>query len=274
MKVGRVWGGFAALAVLLALVMASSASALELPQTGRCVKAATPATGLYTAATCIKVSTGTQLGKYEWVPASFTEKLTFKTTFGEATLTTVGHPAIKCIGGSMTGEWTGAKTANVEVEFQACLSSTANEQCQNPPPNGTKSLIEGKNLQATLGFTRHEEVNGKLVVAVGMDLKPPMLMTSLFTYECGNPLETAEIEGSVIARLKPINKMTTEFNPTILARSTGEQIPQSFAGGEKDTLSTTYKNGLETVGTAPTALNIKSQLGQNAVPMEIKAIEK
>jgi hypothetical protein len=90
------------------------------------------------------------------------------------------------------------------------------------------------------------------------------------TYECGSVTESARVEGSVIGQIKPIDKMTTESNLVYFARRTGEQVPEHFEGGPKDTLATTFMSGIEST-TAPSTLTIKSETGHNANPLEIKA---
>jgi hypothetical protein len=109
---------------------------------------------------------------------------------------------------------------------------------------------------------------------VGLDLKPAPPLTSLFSYKCGASLETAEVQGSVIARVKPIDKMTREQN-TYISAPKGEQFPQSFEGGPTDTLSTKY---LPANVTAPSLMSVKTFQGSvtalNGNPeIELKAIE-
>ena len=107
-----------------------------------------------------------------------------------------------------------------------------------------------------------------------MDLKATPPLTSLISYECTGSGEMASVEGSVIGKLKPVNKMTTETNLVIFARRTGQQIPEKFQGGPNDTLSTSFMKGLETTGPFASNLNIASETGTNSVPVEVKAIEK
>ena len=81
------------------------------------------------------------------------------------------------------------------------------------------------------------------------------------------------IEGSVIGKIKPVNKMTLETDLVFKVTKTGIQQPESFAGGPKDTLSTTFMKGLETLGTVPSTLSIASEKGENSAPIEIKQQE-
>jgi hypothetical protein len=271
MRLSRVWGVCVLVALVVGAISASSAlAAHEPPEWGRCVKVEAGKTGAYTGPTCLKLAKGTQIGKYEWVPPSAIEKLGFTATGGETTLTALGHPTVKCIAANFTGEYTGAKTASVSIEFQGCTDQNG-KQCQSPPGQN-KSEIKAMNLEANLGYTRFEEVEGKKRIAVGLDLKAMPPLTSLATYECTESGETAMLEGSVIGKLKPLNKMTTETDLAIKTRF-GVQEPESFVGGEKDTLSTTFMKGLETVGTVPSTLNILNEKGVNSALFEVKAQE-
>src|SRR5689334_10738563 len=191
MKV-KVMGVVAAL--VLGVGIASTASANELPEWGRCVKVESPKRGVgYTTATCITRAKPTALGKYDWVPASQVEGLTFAGAGGETELKTLGHSTIKCVAANITGEYTGAKTASVSIEFQAC-NEPAGNLCKSPTATATGEILTFP-LTAEVGYTRHEEVNGKLVVAVGLDLKPTPPLTALASYECVGGSETATVEG-------------------------------------------------------------------------------
>jgi hypothetical protein len=271
MKVIRV-GQICLLAVLaLAAFGASSSSAAPyevraLPEAGRCVSTAI-GKGVYKGGQCVTVAApGT--GRWEWMPANATEKLTFSGSGEESRLTTVGAPTIKCINANITGEWRNPKTATVEIEFQGC-QNPQEVQCQS----GTaKSEIKTLPLEAELGFIKNEEVEGKQIAVVGLDLKPQPPLTALAIYNCGSQTETSTLEGSVIGELKPIDKMGLPQKVLYRTRVTGEQLPESFQGQPNDTLMTKFTSGIETV-TAPTTLKIKKETGTSAVPLEIKAKE-
>jgi len=273
MKVTRV-GQSCLLAVLaIAAFAASSASAAEyevkgLPEIGRCVKTAL-GQGVYVGASCITVAKPGH-GKYEWTQVNATEKQTFKGSGTETKLVTPGHSTIKCIDANLTGEWRGGKTATVEIEFQGC-QNPQEQPCQTTPQ--TKSEIKTLPMEGELGFIKNIVKEGKTIVSVGLDLKPQTPLTELATYECGGgPTESNRLEGSVIGEIKPIDKMTLQSNLVYRLTSAGAQIPQSFQEAENDTLVTTFQSGLEST-TAPTTLKIKSYVGNNANPLEIKAKE-
>ncbi|HEY4427081.1 MAG TPA: hypothetical protein VGN08_02650 [Solirubrobacteraceae bacterium] len=275
MKVTRV-GRCCLLAVLsIAVFAVSSASAASLyevkglPEIGKCVK--TPVgQGIYAGSSCITVAKKAGTGKYEWTQVNASEKQTFKGTGGETKFVTAGHGTIKCIDANLTGEWRGPKTATVEIEFQGCENS--HEQvCQTTPPN--KSEIKTLPLEGELGFIKNQVKEGKPLVTIGLDLKPQSPLTELATYECGGgPSELNRLEGSVIGEIKPIDKMTLESNLVYRTTSAGNQLPESFQEAEKDTLTTTFQSGLESTS-APTALKIKTYVGKNTNPLEIKAKE-
>jgi len=273
MKVIRVGQRCLLAALALSAVACSSALASSvyevrgLPEIGRCVKVP-EGTGVYRGSICVTKETKGK-GKYEWTQASVTEKLTFTGGGLETRLLTAGHPGIKCIASNLTGEWTGGKTANVTIEFQGCVNALG-QQCQS---GQNKSEIKTLPLEGELGFINDQVKEGKLIIVVGLDLKPQPPLTDLAIYECGSITETARIEGSVIGTIKPIEKMTTESNLVFNTKSAGEvQYWQQFEGGLKDTLSTTFTTGTEST-TAPTTLKIFSETGKNSVPLEIKAKE-
>jgi alpha-tubulin suppressor-like RCC1 family protein len=243
----------------------------NLPEVGRCVKVAV-GTGKYSGAACLTLATKTNAKKYEWMPVGVTEKPAFLGSGLETTLTTAGHSTIKCLAANFSGEWTGPKTASVNVEFQACTSSTG-AQCQTVTNPNNKSEILLKGVLGELGFIRYEEVEGKVISVVGLDLKPQPPMTSLATYECTGSSQAGHIEGSVIGKITPINKMTTEQKLLYYATKAGEQRPEAFQGAPKDTLITSFTEGLpeESKGSGASSLNIKGESGNNAAPLEIKA---
>ena len=273
MKVIRV--GHRCLLAALALSAVACSSALasspyeirSLPEIGRCVKVA-EGTGTFKGPICVTKETKGK-GKYEWTQANVTEALKLTGSGLETRLLTEGHPGIKCVAANLTGEWTGGKTASVTIEFQGCVNALS-QQCQS---GANKSEIKTLPLEAELGFIRNELKEGKLIVVVGLDLKPQPPLTDLAVYECGSVTETAHLEGSVIGRFGPIDKMTTESNLTLNTKSAGTvQVYEKFEGGLKDTLSTTFMTGI-TSTTAPTTLKIFSETGKESVPLEIRAKE-
>jgi hypothetical protein len=253
-------GRWLGVTIVLGAVVVPVASA-ALPEVGRCVQVATGA-GKYRGSTCIyHGAPGT--AKYEWVPVSQTEKQKFTGAGNSPVVLTAGHSSLKCVVANITGEYTGPKTATVEIEFQACTNS-AGQACQTSAVK--KSEVKTVPLEAELGFIKNQPPS----IVVGLDLKPTSPLTALAIYECGSLTETARIEGSVIAQIKPFDKMTTTSNLVFRATRAGQQVPQSFEGMPSDTLSTTFMSGLESTS-GPSTLSILEETGANANPLEIKA---
>jgi hypothetical protein len=242
----------------------------NLPEAGRCVKVAS-GTGKYSAASCLTLATRPTAKKYEWMPVSATEKPVFSGSGLETTLTTAGHSTIKCIGANISGEWTGPKTASVNVEFQGCHNAQG-QQCQTVFNPQNKSEIKLNSVEGELGYITYEEVEGKLKIVVGLDLKPfPPHNPAFAEYECTGSSEKGHLEGSVIGKITPIDTMTTTQNLLYSASRTGEQRPEAFQGAPPDTLITSFTSGTEAKGSGASSLNIKEYKGQNAAPLEIKA---
>jgi hypothetical protein len=273
MKRIRIWGLCLSTALAIGVFGVSPALAAThaLPEVGKCAKVPT-GTGAYKTANCVTVATGA-FGKYEWTAVSATEKQTFTGAGLETILTTAGHATIKCTAANIAGEWTGPKTASVTIEFQACVNATTGEQCQSPTNPQNKSEIKTLPLEGELGFILNEEVEEKPKIIVGLDLKPTPPLTELAMYECTGSSELAHLEGSVIGRIGPFNRMTTVSNLLYHATKAGEQRPESFEGGPTDTLSTTFTEGLTTLGSGASSLTIKTETGTNANRIEIKARE-
>lgn len=256
--------------VLLCLIVAFAAGAFaapgasaseygpkEFPEVGRCVKTALGA-GTYKGSSCQFVAQPGG-GRYEWIPATQSEKLVFEGGGEEAVLRTLGHETIKCIGISIKGEWLNEKQATAVIEMFGCTNQ-AQTQCTNVG-GINKSEISSGSLTAEIGFIKNVEKK----VVVGMDFKPPFGQKALFTYECGGGItEQNAIEGSVIANWKPIQSMKTTLKAIFHVRASGTQDPEKFETGLKDTLSTSYKQGLENLGEAPSTLSNKEILGTSS----------
>jgi hypothetical protein len=245
-------------------IAGASASAYEihgLPEFGRCEKVATGA-GIYKGPACISVApSGT--GTYEWFPLkSSGEKPTFSGSALESILTTAGHPTIRCTTASVSGEYTGPKTATVHIEFRGCKNSLGAE-CQSEPT--AKSIIKTLALEGEIGFIK----NQPKIVAVGLDLSAQSPFSDLIIFECGGIAEVDRVDASVIGGIKPIDKMTTASNLVYSMTSTHKQVPEKFEGGTKDTLTTTFATGLSSSSGA-SALKMRST-GKSTALLEIKA---
>jgi hypothetical protein len=261
----RIRGFAAACVVALAALGAAAATSAgaALPEAGQCLKVE-KGKGAYASATCVKHAVPGR-GSYEWTPVSATERRTFSTRPEEVSLATAGHKTIKCFNGTISGEYTGPKTALVQVELQGCLDST-NAPCQSGAPAST---IHSLPLDSELGFIKNVEKS----VIVGLDLKPQSPSTVLMAYECEDaPTETVRVEGSGIGKLSPIDRMTSEFDVAYKLGAGHAQLYQQFEGGSADTLTSSYMSGLETTSASST-LFVRRDLGSNGAALEIKALE-
>jgi hypothetical protein len=263
MKQIKTLGGWTLAAIVLVAIVVPAAASAALPEVGRCVKVA-KGTGAYKGSSCVTHATGAG-GSWEFIPVTAAEKQAFAGSGSSPIITTAGHGVLTCVTGNMSGEWTGPKTATVQLELQACTNS-ANQGCQTTPAQPTE--IRGV-VEAEIGFIKSEAPG----ISVGFDLKPQPPLTSLATYECGNLGELNKIEGSVIAKDIPLNKMvTTSALVYKVSKATGQQVPESFEGGVKDTLSTTFMSGLES-STGESSLKMTEYVNTNVNPLEIKAKE-
>jgi hypothetical protein len=237
-------------ACAIAAMAATIASAAEYelqnpPEFGRCVKVA-PKTGAYKGGHCITLAPGK--GRYDWQPApgakpKFTGLL-------EATVlngTGAGKPTISCEFGEAEGEYTGPKTlALKKLVLSDCQKAGAKTPleswCQNI--GSFRGEVSTKELTGELGYIEHVGKKTK----VGLDLKPTT-GKALAMFECGGAEETVpmveigtgtgtlyEVEGSVIGRIKRLNRPVTE-NIVTYAVNSGAQVPEKFEGGVKDTLT-------------------------------------
>jgi hypothetical protein len=249
------------LVVAAAMVAAQAASAsAAAPEFGHCVKAAIIHTGEYKGAHCVLLSP-THKGEYNWVPEP-TGNTKFETQGEQVALAT---PGVTIICGAMAGEgeYTGPKTITEKGSFIGCHSPT--QKCQNNPFKEGEIEYEG---EGELGYITFGEKP-----IVGLDLKPKSPSTSLMNFECGLPPETNittyTVEGSVIAPIKPNNKMTLEFKLPY-KESGGIQAVESFEGGAKDTLTAKLVSGIETKE-EPFGIR-QNEVQENGEPVEMKAL--
>jgi hypothetical protein len=263
----------AAVAVSAAFA-ATSASAAELPELGRCVKAESEVVkkrtvykGEYKGKNCTRQSP-TKKGKYEWLPGPGTANHFYGIgEEPEPQLETTGGALIECSEMVLEGEYTGPKTFKAKVSFGGCETGTETvRECQtNPAKEGV--------IEATGGFEGNLGViKGGEKPTVGWDLKREG-GGAAFVFECGIPPQTLSletIEGSVIAPLSrgffgtDVNKMS-EFATLKYKAVKGLQQPEMFEGGEKDVFTTTTVTGITTTKEQTglnTTVEARSGLGQ------------
>jgi hypothetical protein len=249
------------------LALGAGTASATVPEAGHCTHVAEGSHGAYIGANCIARSTNGK-GLYEWAPVTEAEKVSFKGAGGETKLWVGGRVRLKCIVANVSGEYTSAKKVKATVELQACYNLEG-KQCTGISTPQSKSEIELLPLEGELGMIKNQEGAPR---TVGLDLKPMSPSTDLAIYECGNPLETYRLEGSVIAKVNPVSKMTSTMN-LLFSAPKGIQIPEAFEGQPTDTLSETITSGTSSE-TLPAALNIKGYTGSNSSETEIKAVEK
>jgi hypothetical protein len=230
-------------AVAAVSMLATAAASAALPELGRCEKVGTG--GAYKYKNCI-IPSSEGKGAFEWSPGPGAKpKVTAET--GTVFLETVGHAKVTCTFGTVSGEWTGPKTANVNLSFSACQNS-AKKTCQTSPTTGASIQTE----------------------------QPA---TTLLTFTCGGPPEAAlpetwTVEGSVIG---PVKGNGMILNRKLFYKATGgKQNPEQFEGGPKDTLLTNRITGLEPPKSEQAGLTINGPekpyiTAEGEEPLEIKA---
>lgn len=244
--------------VVLLLALPATASAAEygvhaLPEVGRCLKVAKGTHGEYKGIHCVSVATGSK-GRAVWEPVS--SAATFKMTATSVVLATPGHPTVSCPNATLTGEWTGPKSASGEFEFTGCTDSEG-EKCESSPLE--ESVIKSSALEAALGVIRKH----KNKVLVGLDLKAAS--GSMFTYEC-SLLNLVKVEGSVIGQVTPADKMVMNMGLGLKTVGSAQEF-EGFEGEPKDTLTSSFKAGAET---APSTLAMTTVALVNASNLEVK----
>jgi alpha-tubulin suppressor-like RCC1 family protein len=212
-----------------------------LPELGRCISVASGGAYRGTSPRCIAVSR-THTGHFEWLPGPGSNA-SFKDDVREPVLETVRKRRVTCLVAVLEGEYTGAKAATVShLAMRGCTDTTTNASCQSGPVD---SVIDSSvPLESELGFIRSGEKP-----RVGWELHPKPPSTSLASFACGSGANTAAVTlaGSVIARVLPIDRMSSVFDVGY-AESGGYQIPEAFEGSARDvlTLSAAALTGTQT----------------------------
>jgi hypothetical protein len=203
------------LAVAAFVVMAVAAQAGP-PEIGRCVKVA-KGTGEFKDAGCEKGFF--KGGNYNWIPGPG-PKHKFTSTEGLSTFEFNGKK-ITCKSDTDSGEYTGPKTDSETIVFNGCESAGFPCTTAGHPAGQIETTL----LESELGFI-------KLPKTIGLDLKP-IGGANFAEFDCG-PIKVI-IQGSVIAPITPISKMTTTFIAKFKAVKS-KQNPEHFEGGVNDTL--------------------------------------
>jgi hypothetical protein len=255
---GRTAGAAALCALALCAIFASAAAAVEynlkqIPEIGRCVQV-TRGTGEFAGKSCV-LTVAENKGSYDWRSGPVAGKNKFSgVTTEPLKLETVKHRTVTCAeGASWGGEYSGPKNESAgTITLKGC-SDGASQSCQSNPIE--KGIITGKELEGELAFI----VKGEKP-RVGWDLTrtpPPLGPPTVLSFECGEALTAVKetIEGSVIGRVTPLQKMVHEEVITY-RESGGKQIPESFESGPTDVLMTTFESGFP-----PTVEEAEQQTG-------------
>jgi hypothetical protein len=268
-------------ACLMAIFASAAASAAEYelhayPEVGRCV-AVEGATGGYTEKNCREASPGNTGGSYEFVPGPGPKPKFSGEGFPEepGTFTTFGGRKISCAVARTEGEYTGPKTEKLTFTYNECQDTGTKASCQSLNPEGTEvkpipGVIKTPPLKGELGFISG---GGGERPHVGWDIKPEVGST-FATFNCGGeaPLyliggTNVTLEGSLISRILPLNKMTPRFHQKFLVRK-AKQFPEKLEGMPKDTLTANFMTGVETK--SETIVYAAKETVGNFEKMEIK----
>ncbi|TMK99152.1 MAG: hypothetical protein E6G34_06560 [Actinobacteria bacterium] len=233
-------------ASLIAVAITPSAFA-ESPELGRCIKVTT---GKFKTGTCTTPATETE-NNWEWFPGPGP-----KPQFvmgGYMRFKTVGDRRVNCGVTRLPGEWTGPKTALIEIEMQGCGGPDAGPHmdCGTTPedivPFGFDVIHTLHPIEAELGL-----IKGGATPTVGLELKsPPPPEPGMLQFTCyhvclpeplcnGVEVRQSEwiISDSVIAEVQPVDQMTFKTRVYVVSEE-GKQVPESFEGGPKATLEAT-----------------------------------
>src|SRR6266576_6587481 len=188
----------------------------ELPELGRCVKVAA-GTGAFTRANCLPKSK-THTGEYEWLPGPGANK-GFDLKLSQPAFETVNGQRVVCAFLFAKGEFTGSKTLKIsgQTQIQGCALQPQNLACYTNPlePN---QIVSETPLIGDLG-----DIPGSTNPAnpwLGWDLKAQSQSSpTIVEFSCGEsgvsppppPTFAIALEGSVIGRVKPTNKMQSVF---------------------------------------------------------------
>lgn len=228
----------------------------ELPEIGRCQKLKKPI-GKYQDAGCTIKSAGEDSGSYEWAfEPGGARSFTF--TNGAATLETVGGAKIKCLENTYSGEYTGSKSALVNLKLTGCEPTNRfGITCQSTGAHSGE--VNFNTLEGRLGY-----IENGTEPTVGMALRPTALeQPYVAQFHCGEV--PVAITGGVIVPYSAVNKMTATFTVPFKATK-GVQTPEALEGGSPELLSMIIG------ATAPEQTGLKaSDKVSNQESLEIKA---
>jgi len=240
-----------------------------MPEVGRCVKATskkvgkeTTYAGYYFNSACTEENPYED-SEYEWEPGTGSAN-TLTTSGKTVALETVSGAKLKCTESNGSGEYTGTKSATLNLTLSGCENYKTKEACQSA--GAGEGEIVAKSLHANLCFIEDavHELNNE-TVSVGWSLEGG---STLISGTCGSHAETLTATGSVIGPVSAIDKMAPSFSLKYAAKG-GIQAPEEFEEEPQDTLTATL--GSQTDQKAGLTSTVKITNGEK---LEIKAVDE
>jgi hypothetical protein len=195
------------------------------------------------AALCAMVVLGTSAALVTSASAALPEftapfPKTFTATSKGSLLETVGGKKTKCSADSGFGEITGPQNGFFTIIFTGCKL--------NKVPCNTPGLVPGA-IATNLLSMKMYYIN-KAKKEVGIDMVEAAGLPFL-EYGCGTAV-LARVQGSVIGKIKPKNKLVTpsETFKLVFKQSLGIQEVSNLEGGPIDILETSFGGPFETTG--------------------------
>jgi hypothetical protein len=163
---------------------------------------------------------------------------TFTATSKGSRLETVSGIQTKCTGDTAFGEITGAQNGSMTITFTGCKLKKV--PCNTP--GATPGTIATNSLSMKMYYVN------KAKKAVGIDLVEASGAPFL-EYGCGSAT-FARVVGSVIGRIKPVNKLVTPSETFVLrfVQNLGVQKIANLEGGPIDVLETSFGGPFEGTG--------------------------
>jgi hypothetical protein len=164
---------------------------------------------------------------------------TFTSTSKASLFETVSGTKTKCTADTNTGEITGPQSGEIQITFTGCKLGKI--PCNTP--GATPGTIVTSMLSMRIGYIN------KAKKIVGADLVEPT--TGFLTYGCGSAT-FVKVQGSVIGRLLPINKLVTpsEVFRLIFVQSLGNQKFPNLEASPIDILESSFGGPFEVTGLA------------------------
>lgn len=168
---------------------------------------------------------------------------TFTSTSKASLFETVGGTKTKCTADTNTGAITGPQSGEIQITFTGCkLGKTP---CNTP--GAVPGTIVTNALSLTIGYIN------KAKKVVGADLVEPTSGAGFLAYGCG-PLIFVRVQGSVIGRIRPINKLVTpaEVFKLKFAQALGVQKYPNLEASPVDILESSFGGPFEVTGLGST----------------------